>query len=60
MDMFADTTLDDYYNEMTFKEAYSIVKYKKAKNMSLSSAKEELMDDFIKDWAENFGYETLD
>ena len=62
MDMFNDTTLDDYYGdaEMTFKEIYAVVRYKMLHNEQMLTAREEMMEDFIKDWADSFGADSLD
>lgn len=56
-----DTTLQNYYdnNYGSFTETFAIVKYKLSKNKPMMSAKEEMMEDFIKDWAEVFGYESV-
>ena len=56
-----DTTLQNYYgnNYGSFTETFAIVKYKLSKNKPMMSAKEEMMDDFIKDWAELFGYDSV-
>ena len=57
-----DTTLDNYYTdaEMTFKEIYAVVRYKMLHNEPMLTARQELMQDFIQDWADAFGYESLD
>lgn len=49
---------DDYYKQMTLTEALAIVIYKRANNLPPSTAKEEMAEDFLEDWAELFGYET--
>lgn len=56
-----DTTLDDYYadQDFTFEEMFAIVKGKKANGMPLTTAKEEMMDNFIKDWVDMFGSDSL-
>jgi len=46
-------------DQRTFTEIFAVVKYKIAHNLPMTTAKEELMEDFINDWAENFEYETL-
>ena len=43
----------------TFTETLAIVKYKIAHNLPMTTAKEELVEDFINDWAEIFGYNTI-
>lgn len=54
-----DTTLQEYYdNSGSFTETFAIVKYKLSKNKPMIGAREEMMEDFIKDWAEIFGYES--
>lgn len=45
-------------DQRTFTEIFAVVKYKIEHNLPMTTAKEELMEDFINDWAENFGYET--
>lgn len=56
-----DTTLDDYYadQDFTFEEMFAIVKGKKANGMPLTTAKEEMMDDFIRQWVDAFGTDSL-
>ena len=55
-----NTTLQDYYDDScSFMETFAIVKYKLSKNKPMMSAKEEMMEDFIKDWAELFGYASV-
>ena len=43
----------------TFTEVFAAVKYKVLNKLPMSTAKEELMENFIKDWVDAFGYETL-
>ena len=52
-----DTTLDEFYEqqEMDFSEVYAIVKYKMLNDIPMLTAKEELMEDFIKQWSDFFG-----
>lgn len=50
-DLYAD-------QEQTFTETFAVVKGRMANNMPMSTAKEELMEDFIKEWSELFGWET--
>lgn len=45
--------------EETLAETLAIVKYKIAHNLPMTTAKEELVEDFINDWAEIFGYNTI-
>ena len=45
-------------DKRTFTEIFAVVKYKIAHDLPMMTAKEELMQDFIKEWAENFGYES--
>ena len=56
-----DTTLDDYYADQgfTFEEMFAIVKGKKANGMPLTTAREEMMDDFIRQWVDAFGTDSL-
>lgn len=42
----------------TFTEIFAAVKYKIEHNIPMMTAKEELMEDFIEEWSENFGYAT--
>lgn len=42
-------------DKRTFTEIFAVVKYKIEHNIPMSTAKEELMEDFINDWIENFG-----
>lgn len=54
-----DSTLDDYSQaDITLTEAIAIVKGKIANQMEPSTAKEEMAEDFLIEWAECFGYET--
>lgn len=43
----------------TFTEVFAAVKYKVLNKLPMSTAKEELMENFIKDWVDAFDYETL-
>ena len=43
----------------TFTEIFAVVKYKIEHNLPMTTAKEELMEDFINDWSENFGFESI-
>lgn len=43
----------------TFEEVFGAVRYKKFHHEELSTDKEKLMDDLIKEWAETFGYESV-
>ena len=43
----------------TFTEVFAAVKYKIINKLPMSTAKEELMENFIKDWVDVFEYETL-
>lgn len=45
-------------DKRTFTEVFAVVIYKIGHNLPMTTAKEEMMEDFIKDWAEVFGYET--
>lgn len=55
-----NTTLNDYDSQadVTLTEAIAIVKGKMANKMEPSTAKEEMADDFLREWAECFGWET--
>lgn len=50
-DLYAD-------QELTLTEAIAVVKGKLAAHIPVAGAKEELAEDFIKEWAEIFGYNT--
>ena len=43
----------------TFSEIFAVVKYKIEHRLPMITAKEELMQDFISDWVEIFGYDTI-
>lgn len=43
----------------SFDEVFAAVKYKIQNKMPMSTNKEELMKNFIKDWTDTFGYEAL-
>ena len=43
----------------TFTETFAVVKYKIAHDLPMMTAREELMEDFIKEWAEDFGFESV-
>lgn len=43
----------------TFTEVFAAVKYKVLNNLPMLTAREELMENFIKDWVDAFEYETL-
>lgn len=45
-------------DDRTFTEVFTVVKYKIEHNLPMTTVKEELMEDFIKDWAETFGYDS--
>lgn len=49
---------DDWEDTRTFTEVFAAVKYKITNNIPMSTAKEELMDDFIKEWSADFGYKS--
>ena len=56
-----DTTLDEFYadQDFTFEEMFVIVKGKKAHGIPLTTAKEEMMDNFIREWADAFGSDSI-
>lgn len=56
-----DTSLDDYYadKQSTFEDVLAVVKGKIAAKMPMTTAKEELCEDFIQQWVDAFGYESL-
>ena len=56
-----DIINDEYYTDqgMTFKEIFAVVRYKMLHNEPMLTAREEMMQDFIQDWADSFGYETV-
>lgn len=43
----------------SFTEVFAAVKYKVLNKLPMLTAKEELMENFIKDWVDAFDYETL-
>lgn len=43
----------------SFTEVFAAVKYKVLNKLPMLTAREELMENFIKDWVDVFGYETL-
>ena len=43
----------------TFTEVFAAVKYKVLNKLPMLTAREELMENFIKDWVDAFDYETL-
>lgn len=45
-------------DKRSFTEVFAVVKYKIEHNLPMTTAKEELMNDFIEDWSEIYGYET--
>ena len=53
-------TEEDLYanQDLTLTEAIAVVLGKLANGIPISGAKEEVADDFIKDWADLFGAET--
>jgi len=51
IDLYAD-------QEMTLTEAIAVVIGKHAAGIPITGAKEEVADDFIKDWADLFGAKT--
>lgn len=44
-------------DERTFIEVAAAVIFKIQNNIPMTTAKEEMMEDFIKDWAECFGFD---
>ena len=45
--------------DATFMDVFATVRGKMAQGLPMTTAKEELMLDFIKEWAEVFGYGSL-
>lgn len=43
----------------TFTKVFAAVKYKIQNKLPMLTAREELMENFIKDWVDAFGFETL-
>ena len=43
----------------TFTEVFAAVVYKIKNNLPMTTAREELMENFVKDWTDAFGYEAL-
>lgn len=52
---------DDYYAdvEASFIEVYAIVKGKMAKGLQPTTAKEKAMFNFIREWADTFGFGSI-
>ena len=55
-----DTTLDEYYADqgMTLTEVLAVVKYKIANHIPMTTAREELCEEFLLTWSDSFGCET--
>ena len=51
-DIYAD-------QELTLTEAIAVVKEKLAAHIPVAGSKEELAEDFIKEWCDTFGYRSL-
>lgn len=53
--------MNDYYTdvEASFIEVYAIVKGKMAKGLQPSTAKEKAMFNFIREWADTFGFDSI-
>lgn len=53
--------MEEYYAdvESNFMNVFSIVRGKMAQGLPMTTAKEEAMLEFIKEWAETFGYSSL-
>lgn len=49
---------DTWKDERTFTEVFAAVKYKITNNIPMATAKEELMESFLQEWAEDFGYKS--
>lgn len=63
MDMMSDTYLESVQvNEKpaykTLTEVIAIVRGKKANNMTMMTAQEELVEDYLQEWAQLFGSEN--
>ena len=43
----------------SFTEVFAAVKYKITNNLPMTTAKEELMENFVKEWVDAFGYEAM-
>ena len=43
----------------SFDEVFVAVKYKVLNKMPMLTAKEKLMENFVKDWTDTFGFEAL-
>ena len=43
----------------TFTEVFAAVRYKIQNDLPMTTAKEELMENLIKEWVDAFGYEAL-
>lgn len=53
-----DTKNNDADKGMTLTEVLAVVKYKIANKIPMTTAREELCEDFLLTWADIFGYET--
>lgn len=55
-----DTTNNKYYADqgMTLTDVLAVVKYKIANRIPMTTAREELCEEFLLTWADSFGYET--
>ena len=53
--------MEEYYAdvESNFMEVFATVRGKMAQGLPMTTAKEEAMLEFIKEWTETFGYKCL-
>ena len=49
----------DMEDTRSFDEVFVAVKYKIINKMPMLTAKEKLMENFVKDWTDAFGFEAL-
>lgn len=53
--------MEEYYAdvEASFMDVFATVRGKMAKGLPMTTAKEEAMLEFIKEWCDTFGYKSL-
>lgn len=53
--------MEEYYTdvEASFMDVFATVRGKMAQRLPMTTPKEEAMLEFIKEWAETFGYRSL-
>lgn len=48
-----------YFDTLSFFDILAIVKYKMSRKQPMETDKEKLMENFLLDWVEKFGYDAL-